>query len=122
MPGLQRQPAQEIRCRATSEKQNGKPKRDHADDGKISEKQVLDDAIAQDVDLGADGSSHFFAAGEVAVKGIQGDRRHRQGHGQQVQPRAMPKQADSGEAHDYAQKRDFVWRPDHGTFRVGCWR
>jgi hypothetical protein len=38
-------------------------------------------------------------------------------------PRAhQPSRAEQRHWADYEQKRDFVWRPDHGTFRVSCWR
>src|SRR5262249_43549658 len=105
--------AKEIRCGSASKEKNRKPKGDHADDGEIGEVQIFDHAIAENVDLSADRSREIFRTGYVAIEGIQCDGRDGKNDAGEVGPRAVPEEADGGEADDYPEESYFVWRPSH---------
>lgn len=113
VPGARGERAEKIRCSSAGEEKNRKPKRDHADDGEVGKVEILDHTIAEYVDLSADRSGEIFAAGNVAIEGIQRDGRKGKNDAGEIGPRAVAKKADSSKADDYSEESYFVWRPSH---------
>ena len=96
-----------------AKKKTGKPERDHADDGEVGEVDVFDHAVAEDVDLGADGGGEIIAAGEVAVEGVERDGGDGERDGAEVGPGVAAEEADGSEADGDAEESYFVGCPSH---------
>src|SRR5579871_5808511 len=115
---LHRQAAKKIGDSAASEEKYRQPERNHADDGEIGEVHVFDHAVAENVDLRADGSSHVTLAREMAVEGVQRDGGDGEDDAGEVEPGAVAEAEDGDEADEHAEEGDFVGGPNHEALRT----
>ena len=66
------QASQKVGGCATNEEEDRHPKGNQAANGEVSEEEVLDDAVAQDIELRAQRRGEVLPAGDVAVHGVEG--------------------------------------------------
>ena len=116
--GFHGQSAEKIGGSTAREKEDWEPERNHADDGEIGEEHIFDDAIAEDVDLGADGSGHVAGAGDVAIEGVERDGGYGENNAGKIEPGAVTEAENGGETDQHAEQGDFVRRPDHEVRRT----
>src|SRR5580692_4082939 len=71
--GASCQRAEKIGERAAYKKQHGHPEGDKSADGEEGEEEIFDDAVAENIELGSDGSGQAAGARDIAVDAVEGD-------------------------------------------------
>src|SRR5579862_3526820 len=103
---------------AADEEEDGDPERDESTDGEESEEKIFDDAIAEDIELGAEGRGEAARAREVAVETVEGDGGDRKRDGDGIGDERIAEEGeerDGGECRGNAGERDLVGRHRRAT-------
>src|SRR5580704_11467632 len=108
-----RKAAQKIRERAAHEKQHRHPERHESRDCEKREEQILDDAIAQNVELRAKRRGHIFLPREITVHAVQRDRCDCQKYRQRVHRERVTAQREKrhrGKGGRHSHHGNLIWR------------
>ena len=108
--------AKEIGERAADKEEDGDPERDQSADGEEGEEEIFDDAVAEDIELGAERSREVAGASEVAVEAIEGDGGDGEDDGGEVGGERVAEEgeeSDGGEGGGDSREGDLVGR--HGA-------